>query len=76
MEGERSMTRTLDVSLTRTRDARPLATVHGLPGEGADLTPAELRALAATLMKVADECEAQPMEGKRFRQQQRRYAVA
>lgn len=43
--------------LCATRDGRPLATLEGLPGDGADLTPADLRALAAALLRVAADAE-------------------
>lgn len=43
--------------LCQTRDGRPLATLEGLPGDGADLTPADLRALAAALLRVAADAE-------------------
>jgi hypothetical protein len=59
------MNRALDASLTRTFDGKPLAVVDGLPGGGAELTPPQLRALAATLIRIADDAEARPM-GKHF----------
>jgi hypothetical protein len=59
------MNRTLDANLTRTFDGRPLAVIDGLPGGGAELTPPQLRALAATLLRIADDAEARPM-GKHF----------
>lgn len=70
--------RTLTVMLTRTRDASPLATVDGLPGSGADLTPAQLRALAAALLRVAADAEARPLmwRGKPLPSERRQYAVA
>lgn len=48
----------LHVTLTRTRRGEPLACVDGLPGGGADLTPAQLRALARALEQAAADCEA------------------
>jgi hypothetical protein len=59
------MDSTLQATLSRTRAGEPLATVDGLPGGSADLTPAELRALAAALVKIAADCEARPVSTKR-----------
>jgi len=50
--------------------------VRNLPGGDADMTPQQLRALAAVLCAAADECEAQPMNTKRFSQRKREYALA
>ncbi len=47
----------LTVTHTKTFDGRPLAVVDGLPGGGAELTSARMRALAAELLAGADECE-------------------
>jgi len=65
----------LNVLLTQTRDHKPLAQVCNLPGRDADLTPQQLRALAAALCSAADECEAQPMNAKRFTQRKREYLL-
>ena len=51
-------TRRLSVRHTNSRTNTPLATLYGLPGEDADLTPEQLRALADELRLIADECEA------------------
>jgi hypothetical protein len=51
------LTRPITAKLCQTRDGRPLATVEGLPGDGADLTPGDLRALAAALLRVAEDAE-------------------
>lgn len=52
----------LTARLCRTRDGQPLASVDGMPGSiGTDLTPAQLRALAAALLRVADDAEARPL---------------
>lgn len=48
----------LGVSLVRSFDNKPLAVVDNLPGGFAALRPAELRALAAALQRIASECEA------------------
>ena len=58
------MNAALNVTLTRTRDLQPLATVDGLPGGSADLTPAQLRALAAALLRIADDAEVRPVKAK------------
>ena len=55
----------LHATLTRTYRGEPLAVVDGLPGGGAELMPAQLRALAATLLHIADDCEARPAPKKR-----------
>ena len=65
----------LDILLTQTRDNKPLATVRNLPGGDADMTPQQLRALASVLCAAADDCEAQPMSAKRFRQSKRAYLL-
>ena len=69
------MLNTLDVTLTQTRDRTPLAVVRNLPGGDADMTPQQLRALAAALSAAADECEAQSMNPKRFIQRKREYLL-
>jgi hypothetical protein len=43
------------------------------PGGGADLTPAQLRALAPALLAAAPECEARPMDKKHFARAVGRY---
>ena len=51
------MNRTISVKHSADRHNRPLATVFGLPGEGADLNALQLRRLAATLEQIADVCD-------------------
>ena len=51
----------LIVALTVTRNMEPLAVVDGLPGGGAELRPAELRALAAVLLCIAADAERRPL---------------
>jgi len=36
---------------------QPLLTVENLPGEGAELYPAQARAYARALLQAADDCE-------------------
>lgn len=54
------MDNTLRTTLTQTHRGDPLAVVDGLPGGSAELTPAQLRALAQALTKIAADCEARP----------------
>jgi len=63
----------LTVILDRTRKKMPLATVKNLPGPDADLTPAQMRTLAAALMAAASECEARPTDDRHFLRCERRY---
>ncbi len=51
------MTAVLRVRLGRARDGGPLATVEGLPGDGAELRPRDLRDLAALLVRIAADAE-------------------
>jgi hypothetical protein len=48
----------LSVKHGSTFDGRPLATIDGLPGGDAELTPPQLRTLAAAMNAVASDCEA------------------
>jgi hypothetical protein len=48
----------LAVTLTRAYNRRPLAVVHNLPGQDAELFPDQLRALAAALVAAADAADA------------------
>ena len=54
------MESSIRATLTRTYRGEPLAVLHGLPGGAAELTPAQLRALAQTLTEIAAACEARP----------------
>ena len=65
----------LTVSLTRTFDNQPMAVVDNLPGGGAELRPAQLRALAATLQRIADDCEARPVKGRYWTSARRDYPL-
>lgn len=51
------MNRTLIVKHTKDRHGAPLAVVHNLPGDGAEMSPAQLRRLARGLEAIADECD-------------------
>lgn len=57
----------LTVTHTTTFDGRPLAVVDGLPGDFAELTPAQLRALAGVLNVAAADCDSLPIHRKRRR---------
>ena len=48
----------LEVRHTCCRHKKPLADVTGLPGDGAELRPAQLRAYANLLLEAADDLEA------------------
>ncbi len=50
----------LRATLTTTYRGEPLAVVDGLPGDGAELQPARLRALAAALLQIAGDLESRP----------------
>lgn len=67
-----TFTNTLIVKHTRDRHGVPLACVHNLPGDGADLSPAQLRRLAATLLIIADETE---KRGERVLSEVRTYCL-
>ena len=56
----------LEVLHTQTYDRSPLATLRNLPGNDADMTPAQMRALAAALEAAASECESRPMGKRHF----------
>lgn len=49
---------TLSVKHTATFQGAPLVCFSDLPGPDAELTPAQIRALAATLLTIAEDCEA------------------
>lgn len=64
----------LTATLCRTHTGAPLATLDGLPGGSADLTPAELRALAAALERIAADAEAQGT-GRHYMSRRRDYLL-
>lgn len=51
------MNRTLSAKHTVDRHGRPLARIDGLPGDGAELDAQQLRRLAATLDRIAEDCD-------------------
>lgn len=50
--------KTLQVKHTVCYKPEPLAVLSNLSGAGAEMTPAQLRQLAAALLVAADDCEA------------------
>jgi hypothetical protein len=61
------MKRTLEYRLVRTRNNTPLVTLDSPLGNGQEIEPAGLRALAAALVKIATEAEGQDTHAKHFR---------
>jgi hypothetical protein len=48
----------ISVTLGRTYDDKPLATIHDSPcGDDSDLRPGQLREIAALLIKIADDAD-------------------
>jgi len=70
------MQKTIIATLSRTSNHTPLAGVRNLPGQDADLTPAQLRALARVLLAIADASEAMPMHAKHFTPRQREFELS
>jgi hypothetical protein len=69
------MLKTLEVTLTRDRHEKPLVVIESSIGNGYEVAPAQLRALAAVLLRVADDAEARPTKGRYFMRQKREYAL-
>jgi hypothetical protein len=69
--------RSLQVKFTRAYDGGPLAVVDGLPGDGAELRPRQIRALAAALVCLASDIEARKMthRGRPLPDERRGYPV-
>ena len=66
----------LQATLCQTRDGKPLAVVDGLPGDSAELTPAQLRALADGLRRIADDAAVQPMGQRTYVRKRREYKLS
>lgn len=47
----------LSVKMTRAYDGGPLAVLDGMPGDGAELRPQQMRALAQALVSAASDLE-------------------
>lgn len=56
----------IKVTYTRTWENKPLAVIDGGPFCGVERTPAQLREMAAVLLKVADAAEARPVTGRNW----------
>ena len=69
-------TQELTVTLCQAFERKPLAVIDGLPGGGAELTPAQLRVLAASLLRIAADAESQPMSSRRYMRRRRAYPLA
>ncbi len=63
------------VQHTVTRLNEPLACFANLPGSGAELRPCELRALAAVLLRAADDCEALSKRPSKYGPARREYPL-
>ncbi|OGB19467.1 MAG: hypothetical protein A2W72_01525 [Burkholderiales bacterium RIFCSPLOWO2_12_67_14] len=57
---------TIKVTYTRTWDNKPLVGIDGGPFCGVERTPAQLREMAAMLLRVADAGEARPTTGRHW----------
>lgn len=67
----------LNVTMTRAYDGGPLAVIDGLPGDGAELRPRQIRQLAYALARVADETEKRKLthRGRPMPDEQRVFGV-
>ena len=65
----------LTATLCQTYERKPLAVIEGLPGSNAELTPAQLRALAEGLLRIAADAEAQPMGARTYLRKRREYPM-
>lgn len=66
----------LEVLLTQTRDRQPLVIMSHLPGNCAEMTPKQIRSLAAALIAAAEDCEKMPMGKRSFRSIKKYYPLA
>lgn len=69
------MDKELQVIHTQTYDGKPLAVIRNFPGLDAEMTPAQMRAMAAALEAVAADCEKRPMARREFRRSEQRYPL-
>ena len=69
------MRQTLIATLCQTHQREPLAVIEGLPGGSAELTPAQLRALAEGLLRIAADAEARPMGARQYVRKLREYRL-
>lgn len=70
-----SAIKSLAVKHTATFKGEPLVVFSDLPGNGAELTPAQIRALAAALRTIADDCEAHARGVRRAIDRRQTYPV-
>ena len=63
---EKIMTRTLEYTLCRSNENKPLVTLNSPLGNGQELNPDALRRLAQELRSIADLADAQDM-GRAYR---------
>lgn len=69
------MLKKLEVTLTRDRHNKPLVVVESAIGNGMEVSPDRLRALAAALVKAADDADAKPTTPRHFAPIKREYAL-
>lgn len=69
------MDKTLEVTLTQTRHREPLVVIESAVGNGSELTPPQLRRLAAALLQAAEAAEQRPMGQKAFRAIKAQYEI-
>lgn len=65
----------LAVKHTATFKGDPLVCFSDLPGADAELTPAQIRKLAAALLTIADDCEAHARSVRRYADRRCEYPV-
>lgn len=57
----------LEADLTHCRNREPLSVIRNMPGEGVELNPQQIRALALALLQLADECERRKYDSKQLK---------
>ena len=70
-----STIKTLAVKHTATHKGDPLVVFSDLPGPDAELTPAQIRKLAAVLITIADDCESHARGVRRAIDRRQTYTV-
>lgn len=60
------MQKRIEATLTRDRFNKPLVVIESPLGNGMEASPAQLRALADVLCRIADEADARPTTGRHF----------
>lgn len=70
-----STIKTLAVKHTATHKGDPLVVFSDLPGSDAELTPAQIRKLAAALLIIADDCDAHARGVRRAIDRRQDYSV-